>query len=196
MFPVSILVGTYETSGGGGGGQGDGGTPEYTGTTCGRGWALNPGWSNANHAPSMNYGYNSATDTDGPHEFVFNYNANNATQSEARTAALPFVKGLVGWLTARNTNNVSVGVDYTLNQSDKIRFVYGVFPSISGEHTYIDPANSSATAGIYESSFQSSINNSLDIAYVVRIKGTFNNPARGSSGGTSIGLNSNWFQLG
>jgi len=194
MFPASILVGTYEASGNGGGD--DGGTPEYTGSTFGRRWAFDPGWINANHAPSMNYGYGSSTDTDGPHELVFNYNASNATEAQARTTALPFLKGLVGWLTARNTSNVSVGVDYTLNQSDKIRFVYGNFPSITGEHTYIDPANSSATAGIYESSYDSSLNNTLDIAYVLRIKGTFNNPAIGSSGGTSIGLNTNWFQLG
>lgn len=194
MFPVSILVGTYEVSGGS---QGDGGTPEYTGTTFGRDWGTNPGWIVANHAPSMNYGYGSPTDTDGPHELIFNYNTSNATETQARTTALPFMKGLVGWLTARNTSNVSVGVDYTLNQSDKIRFVYGAFPSITADLTYIDPANSSATAGIYESSYDSSLNNAIDIAYVLRIKGTFNNPAiKSSQGGTAIGLSTNWFQLG
>lgn len=173
-------------------------SPEYTGSYFGNNWVSNPGWLVGGDAPSMNYGYGSADDLDGPHELVFNHSDSQDTD-DVRATAVGYINGLIGWLTSRSTGSIELDTYYNLAQDNKIELVYGNFSTktINGTNTFIDPA-SNVRVGYFTESYDSSVNSigPLHIAYVVRFSGSFDDPAiKASQGGTALGLSNQWWQL-
>jgi hypothetical protein len=173
-------------------------SPEYTGRYFGNNWTSNPGWLVGGDAPSLNYGYGSASDLDGPHELVFNHSDSQDTD-DVRATAVGYINGLIGWLTARSTGSIELDTYYNLAQDNKIELVYGNFSTktIYGTNTFIDPA-SNVRVGYFTESYDSSVNSisALNIAYVVRFSGSFDDPAiKASQGGTALGFSNQWWQL-
>jgi len=174
--------------------------PEFTGAYFHGDWYDTYGWYDDDAYPSMNFGNERGTP-----EFTF-LTGTDTTLAVARQTVEPYVKGLMGWLTARSTGSIELDTYYNLAQDNKVEIGTGNFSTknYNGTPGFIDPA-AGCQVGLFTESVDSARQNghpSLHyVTYVVRFSGSFDTPERGGSSAYTIGypvanaVNTSWFRL-
>ena len=179
MFPVSISLGTYESSSG----NGDGGSSPFTGLIFGdsSSYTITPSgglsvyddwWDNDPSLTALGTPY-----------YYIQFGPGTAADSNQR--ALNYTKDLVSWITDRAVANVAVSTNYSITSSDFSRLTIGYeFGNPGGENfdftfAYYEPASSGTYISIE--------NGVLNREYMIRFGGgwTVSSGVNDSSAGSS-----------